>query len=107
MTNDPPSRADLLALLRAHKSELEAEGVEAITLFGSVARGDASGQSDVDLVIRASPAFSTGGYHHFGRLEELRERLAILLRRKVDLLEESALRPRLREVIRQEGVRAF
>jgi predicted nucleotidyltransferase len=107
MIDDPPSRSDLLALLQAHQSELRAEGVETITLFGSVARGDAAIGSDVDLAIRAGASFSAGGFDHFGRLEALRERLATLLRRKVDLVEEAALRPRLREVIRLEGVRAF
>jgi predicted nucleotidyltransferase len=48
MPNDPPSRSDLLSLLQAHQSELTADGVEPITLFGSVARGDAAGGSDVD-----------------------------------------------------------
>ena len=107
MTDDAPSRLDLLALLQAHQSELQAEGVEAITLFGSVARGDVASGSDVDLAIRAGAGFSAGGFDHFGRLEALRERLSALLRRNVDLVEETALRPRLRDVIRQEGVRAF
>ena len=107
MTDGAPSRLDLLALLQAHQSELQAEGVEAITLFGSVARGDAASGSDVDLVIRAGAGFSTGGFDYFGRLEALRERLAALLRRNVDIVEEAALRPRLRDVIRREGARAF
>lgn len=107
MIADPPLRAALLALLQAHQSDLQADGVEAITIFGSVARGDAAGGSDVDLAIQARADFSDGGFDHFGRLEALRERLAVLLHCKVDLVEESALRPRLQEVIRQEGVRAF
>lgn len=107
MTDNAPSRLDLLALLQAHQSELQAEGVEAITLFGSVARGDAASGSDVDLAIRAGAGFSAGGFDHFGRLEALRERLAALLHHSVDLVEESALRPRLRDVIHREGVRAF
>jgi predicted nucleotidyltransferase len=107
MIDNPPSCSELLALLQAHQSELRAEGVEALSLFGSVARGDAVSGSDVDLVIRAGAGFSAGGFDHFGRLEALRERLAALLRRGVDLVEESALSPRMREVIRREGVRAF
>ena len=107
MTDGSPSRSDLLTLLRAHQSELQADGVEAITLFGSVARGDAAIGSDVDLAIQAGAGFSAGGFDHFGRLEALRGRLAALLTRNVDLVEMSALRPRLREVIRREGVRAF
>ena len=107
MSDDLPSRSELVALLRAHQPELQAVGVEAITVFGSVARGDAASGSDVDLAIRAGAGFSAGGFDHFGRLETLRERLVTLLRRNVDLVEESAVRPRLREVIRREGVRAF
>ncbi len=107
MTGDLPSRSELLALLQAHQAELRASGVEAITVFGSVAREDAVATSDVDLAIRAGAGFSSGGFDHFGRLEALRERLGTLLRRKVDLVEESAARPRLLETIRREGVRAF
>jgi len=107
MVDDPPSRSDLLALLQAHQSELRANGIEAITLFGSVARGDATRGSDVDLAIRTSGEFSVGGFDYFGRLEALRDRLAALFRRNVDLVEESALRPGLREVVGREGIRAF
>ena len=35
--------------------------VVAITLFGSVARGDAANSYDIDLAIRAGDGFSTGG----------------------------------------------
>lgn len=107
MTDHPRSRAELLAVLRAHEAELRERGVETITLFGSAARGDATGMSDVDLAVRPGAGFSSGGFDHFGRLEALRERLAVLLGCDVDLVEEPAVRPRLREVIAQEGVRAF
>jgi predicted nucleotidyltransferase len=108
MTDPQRSRAELLAILRAHEAELRTRGVEAITLFGSLARGEATDASDVDLAIRPSAGFSSGGFDHFGRLEALRERLAVLLGCDVDLVEEPAVRPRLRRVvITQEGVRAF
>jgi predicted nucleotidyltransferase len=101
------TRSDLLAVLRSHEAELRARGVETITLFGSMARGDAAGTSDVDLAIRPGPGFSRGGFDHFGKLDALREHLAALLSCNVDLVEEPAVRPRLREVIAAEGVRAF
>jgi uncharacterized protein len=93
MADHPRSRAELLAVLRAHETELRARGVEAITLFGSIARGDATGMSDVDLAVRPSAGFSPGGFDHFGRLEALRDRLAKLLGCDVDLVEEPAVRP--------------
>jgi uncharacterized protein len=107
MTDHPRSRAALLAILRAHEAEFRAQGVETITLFGSLARGDATDASDVDLAIRPGAGFSSGGFDHFGRLEDLRGRLAALLGCEVDLVEEPAVRPRLRAMIAEEGVRAF
>lgn len=107
MSDPPRSRAELLAVLRAHEGELRARGVETLTLFGSVARGDADGTSDVDLAVRPGIGFSAGGFDHFGRLDALREHLSTLLGCDVDLVEETAARARLRQVIEREGVRAF
>jgi predicted nucleotidyltransferase len=51
----------LLAVLRAQEAELRARGVETLTLFGSIARGDATGASDVDLAMRPGVGFSAAG----------------------------------------------
>ncbi|MBO0711334.1 MAG: nucleotidyltransferase domain-containing protein [Acetobacteraceae bacterium] len=93
--------------MRSHEADLRTRGVQTITLFGSCARGDASESSDVDLAFRPSPEFSAGGFDHFGRLESLREHLMELLGCDVDLVEEPVVRPRLRRIITEEGVRAF
>jgi predicted nucleotidyltransferase len=106
MTGPSPFRSELLAVLRAHEAELRARGVETLTLFGSMARGDASG-SDVDLAMRPGVGFYAGGFDHFGRLDALRDHLSGLLGCDVDLVEETAARVRLRQVIEREGVRAF
>lgn len=100
-------QAELIAVLRSHEADLRARGVEAITLFGSHARGEATNSSNVDLAFRPSTDFSSGGFDHFGRFESLREHLAGLLGCDVDLVEEPAARPRLRRIIAEEGVRAF
>jgi hypothetical protein len=107
MANQSRSCSELLAILRAHEAELRTRGVETITLFGSHARGDATETSDVDLAVRPGVGFSSGGFDHFGRLEALREHMVKLLGCDIDLVEEPAMRPRLRQVIAQEGVRAF
>jgi len=85
-------RDDVLALLMAHRSEIESFGVESLRLFGSVARGEAATDSDVDLLVsfRQTPTFS--GYM------KLRIFLEDLLGAQVDLITESGLR---------EGVRPF
>ena len=107
MTRPRRSRSELLEVLRAHEEELRARGVETLTLFGSLARGEATDASDVDLAVRPGVGFSDGGFDHFGRLDALRARLSALLGCDVDLVEETAARARLRQVIEREGVRAF
>ncbi len=107
MTDQAPSSTDVLAVLRAHQDELSAAGIETMAIFGSVARGEATARSDVDVAIRAGAGFSAGGFDHFAQLEALRRRLVVLLGREVDLVEESAVRPGLRDVIAREGMRAF
>ncbi len=44
-------RDEVLAVLRAHKSDLERFGVRSLALFGSVARDEAGPDSDLDLLI--------------------------------------------------------
>jgi len=107
MNDTCPKGSDLLEVLRIHEVELRAWGVEGLTLFGSLARGDATFASDVDLAVRPGLAFSSGGFDHFGRMDALRDHLVMLLGRPVDLVEEATLRPRLRQAIEREGVRAF
>jgi hypothetical protein len=58
-------RAELvLAALRAHEPELRAYGVESLSLFGCLARGDDDRHSDVDIVVRLG-AVTVGGFAYF------------------------------------------
>jgi hypothetical protein len=82
--------------------ELEQEfGVESLAVFGSVARGDADASSDVDLLVRFRG--EPPGLFEYVRLER---HLSELLDRSVDLVMESALKPRLRDRILAESVAA-
>ena len=76
----------ILAQLRAHKAELRAAGIEKISIFGSVARGDATDRSDVDVVVRLSPERSECGFAYFGRLEALAQCLQEILGCPVDIV---------------------
>ena len=49
-------RDEVLAVLKAHEAELRAHGVARAALFGSLARGDARPDSDVDLMVEIDPA---------------------------------------------------
>lgn len=93
------TRDDVLATLAAHREELRQFDVTSLRLFGSVARGEASPGSDVDLLVsfRKNPTFS--GYM------KLRIFLEDLLGRKVDLITESGLRDRVRPSIERDAIR--
>jgi predicted nucleotidyltransferase len=45
----------ILAILRSHAPELQAAGIAHLRLFGSVARGEATPQSDIDLMADFAP----------------------------------------------------
>ncbi|HTG37112.1 MAG TPA: nucleotidyltransferase family protein [Thermoanaerobaculia bacterium] len=92
-------RDDVLALLAAHRGEIKRFGVESLRLFGSVARGEAAADSDVDLLVsfRASPTFST--------YMKLRIFLEDLLGVQVDLITESGLREGVRPFVEKDAIR--
>ena len=95
------NRQSIVATLRAHETELRGLGVASLSLFGSAARDDLNQASDIDLAVRLDGNFSRGGFDYFGRLEELRSRLAKLMGRAVDVVEEPVERaPFQREIDR-------
>ncbi|SRR5260370_42066390 len=97
----------ILAQLRAHEPELKAAGIEKISVFGSVARGDATDSSDVDVVIRLSPESSQGGFSYFARLDALTQRLQEILGCPVDIVTEPVRKERLRRIIERDAKVAF
>ncbi|MBV8456670.1 MAG: nucleotidyltransferase domain-containing protein [Acetobacteraceae bacterium] len=62
------SRAEVIAILRAHEPELRTAGVVSLSLFGSVARGEAQAGSDIDVVVRLREDILRTGFAYFGRL---------------------------------------
>ena len=99
-----PGLADrVIAVLRAHEAELRRAGIRHMSLFGSVARGDAEDSSDVDLAVELDPDARIGLF----ALGALERRLAELVGRKVDLLPEPVEKPRLRARIDRDRRRAF
>lgn len=98
------SRDDIIATLRRHRDELRKLGVVHLSLFGSVARGEDRPDSDIDIAATFDPEAKLGAF----RLAGIEARLSeILGGRPVDLLEEPAQRPSLREDLERDRVRAF
>ena len=68
-------------------------------MFGSVARGEARPDSDVDLLVEFLPDARVGMTQYGGLMLALSE----LMGRKVDLVTQRALRPVLRNSILEES----
>ena len=84
-------RAEILRLAEAYRTEK-------VRVFGSVARGDNTQLSDVDLLVSPRPGCSL--FDLGGLLEDLQD----LLGCRVDLVTEDGLKPRLRERVLREAV---
>jgi uncharacterized protein len=92
---------ELVDELADRAAELRDEfGVTSLFLFGSAARGDHTPDSDVDLLVEFERPIG------LLRFVGLKLRLEEILGRAVDLVEPTALHPRLRDRILSEAVRA-
>jgi uncharacterized protein len=93
---------DPQVLLEAARPVLKAlaasHGYTGLAVFGSIARGQAHGASDVDLLVHAPPGTSSFDSVRFEQL------LATVLGRHVDLVEYGGLRHSLDDDIRREAV---
>ena len=93
------NRTEVLALLAQHKPELAARfGVKRLALFGSVARGTARNDSDVDVLVGFDRVPTPNQL--FGAQFYLED----LLGCAVDLVTETALRPQFRPYVERDAI---
>ncbi len=89
-------------VIQAHRAEILAiakrRGLRDVRVFGSMARGDADDDSDVDLLVSLPPGISALALG--GLLMDVQD----LLHRKVDVLTEGGLHPRIRERVLEESL---
>jgi predicted nucleotidyltransferase len=88
--------------LRRHREAIEAlarkHGALRLRFFGSVVRGEARAESDLDVLVTMAPDRSL--IDQIG----LKQDLEALLGRTVDLVSEPALHPRIRDRVLAEAV---
>jgi len=84
-------RGEILSVAAQH-------GATKVRVFGSVARGDAGLDSDVDLLVEFEPGAT------LLRHAALSRKLKNIIGRDVQVVSERALRPRIRDRIIQEAV---
>jgi len=92
----------LSVLLASTRDEIvriaASHGARHVRLFGSVARGDATDQSDVDVLVDLESGRSL--MDHARLIVDLER----LLGRRVDVVTERGLRPRVRDAILRDSV---
>lgn len=92
----------IVGALQAHRAELQQGGFIHVALFGSVARGEARPDSDIDLLVeldRSRPL----GLEFFSTVERVEQ----ILGRKVDVVTVPIRKARLARSIEQDRVNAF
>jgi len=96
-------KGSILDVLRRHEPELRASGIVHLRLFGSVARGESSSKSDIDLMAELDrsthPTLLT--------LVRLENQLTDLLGAKVDLALADAMKEAVRLRASREAILAF
>jgi predicted nucleotidyltransferase len=97
------NKDEVIDKLRAHEPELKAAGIVRLAVFGSVARGDNSPESDVDLLAD----FDKTKHYTLLTMGRLENRLADLLGTRVDLSSPEWLKESVKNQVLEEAVLAF
>jgi predicted nucleotidyltransferase len=95
--------SDVLSTLHTHESDLRQRGVCHAAVFGSVARGEARADSDIDVLVDLDPKVPLGLFEY----ARLKLDIAELFGGSADVVNRKALKPLLRDAILCDAVNAF
>ena len=98
--NNLPSildRDDIVTILREQMVRSRF-GIKSLFLFGSIARNEATQESDLDFVV------DFDGMITFDRYMDLKIFLEDLFGKKIDLAIEDTLKPQIRQIILEEAI---
>lgn len=96
------NREQILAILAQHNDIKRRFFVKNLYLFGSVARGEAHENSDIDMLVEYEPGARVGIFQFL----RLRRELSNILRCEVDLATPDALHKELKDNILKEAIHA-
>jgi predicted nucleotidyltransferase len=99
-------RSDLqhvLETLRVHEPDLRRLGVAHTAVFGSVARGQAGAESDIDVLVELDPSRPIGVFEY----ARMKLYIGELLDGPSDVVNRRTIKPLLRASILRDAVHAF
>lgn len=99
----PPDKAEVRAAIAALENPLRARGVASLALFGSLVRGEAGPDSDVDVLIDIAP----DARFSLIDLVAVKQLLEDHLGRSVDVVTREGLEPSFEERVSKEYERVF
>jgi predicted nucleotidyltransferase len=95
---------EAIAILVAHRDDLRARGVRHAALFGSVARGEARPDSDLDILVELDPDARIDIFDYAGIRRYIAELFAT---GSVDVVDRAALKPHVRPSAESDAIYAF
>jgi predicted nucleotidyltransferase len=104
MSGTVPYNLDsVLETLRTHEGELRRFGVSHASVFGSVARGEARADSDIDVLVELDQDRPMGIFEY----ARLKLYINEILNGASDVVNHRTLKPLLRDSILRDAVHAF
>lgn len=98
----------VIAKLREHRDELSAMGAEHLSVFGSVARGEATAESDLDILVKLSRPVTESGLGYFSALAILQQKItAITGFQNVDVIAEPIEKDNVRRSVERDRAIAY
>ncbi|WP_121628748.1 nucleotidyltransferase family protein [Poseidonibacter antarcticus] len=85
-------KSEILEKLQTIKNNYSNEGFYIKGLFGSYSRDEADENSDIDILVEATPDFAMKyGFKAISRLEEIKQELSEYFQRPVDIADSSGM----------------
>jgi hypothetical protein len=93
----------VLQTLRSHKGELHSLGVNHASVFGSLARGEARADSDIDVLVDLDRGWPMGIFEY----ARMKLYIGELFGNPADVVNRRTLKPLLRDSILRDAIDAF
>jgi predicted nucleotidyltransferase len=97
------NREDVIATLRSHEHELRHRGVVHAALFGSLARNEATADSDIDIMIELDPDAPIGVFEYVAITHYLSDLFPV----RVDVANRHRLKPHMKARAERDAAYAF